>query len=645
MLVKKILEALPLTPAPKPHGMIEYAAGAAVHKLPRCGKVLAVDVYNRSGELLYRFFSGRKNYITWIERPFGGFREAGWTKRIPVTGVYYGYEEIESSKEILALVRENLRLSDGWYSSSSSLAHCIGNYISNLNWEKRRRAEERKYQLMKKHFAMFPAYPKDLAEFCENHVFAESVLYVSKLEKGKRQAVCRHCGKSFKAGREIKPGGSGPCPKCGIPVKYRAAWAKGEIRHKAQICIAYKVEGQLLLRYTDVERIIGSGKKKPDYYFSDCFYTLFLTENGKPKEYAYAWGLALYRGYSWRRLPDATENLNQTFVYTPNLHQVFGEKYYNVDLQDALTGLSQPIAFRRLLDNLKNIPQAEYLVKAGLPVFASSILPDGKAKSLRELTGLGKEFLPVMRECQASFREIRVVALQDNPKPEELRQLCDLRLDGVSMGLLEEIAHFSPLGRALRYVQAQWQQAPWQLRRRKLCYFFTLYRDYLNMADTLQSDMEKRAILEPRDLKERHHLLASRIVEQKDELENQRFQRAVDSGLYSWAQPYARSGYCVAYPESRGDFLTEGQQLNHCVGAKMYYESHILGQNMIFFIRKAEAPGRPYFTAEIEMDTGRVRQLYGFADCSAPKEVRAFTEGFARAAVKWKSAGMRRTAG
>ena len=199
-------------------------------------------------------------------------------------------------------------------------------------------------------------------------------------------------------------------------------------------------------------------------------------------------------------------------MYTPNLHQVFGEKYYNVDLQDALTGLSQPIAFRRLLDNLKNIPQAEYLVKAGLPVFASSILPDGKAKSLRELTGLGKEFLPVMRECQASFREIRVVALQDNPKPEELRQLCDLRLDGVSMGLLEEIAHFSPLGRALRYVQAQWQQAPWQLRRRKLCYFFTLYRDYLNMADTLQSDMEKRAILEPRDLKERHHLLASRIV-------------------------------------------------------------------------------------------------------------------------------------
>ncbi|MCI9226033.1 MAG: hypothetical protein HFE91_11305 [Acutalibacter sp.] len=27
----------------------------------------------------------------------------------------------------------------------------------------------------------------------------------------------------------------------------------------------------------------------------------------------------------------------------------------------------------------------------------------------------------------------------------------------------------------------------------------------------------------------------------------------------------------------------------------------------------------------------------GFSDCSAPKEVRAFTEGFVRAAMRWRS--------
>lgn len=460
MLIKKILKTLPLTHSPKPYGKLKYLAGAAVHELPRCGKVLAVDAYNRSGELLYRFFSDRKNYITWIERPFESFQEAGWTKRIPVKGPYCNYEEIEASKETLALVRENLHIADSWCSGSSSLAHCIGNFVSNLNWEKRRRAEERKYQLMKKHFSMFPAYPKDVAKFCENHAFAESVLYVSKLEKGKRQAVCRHCGKSFKVGREIKPGGSGVCPKCGIPVNYRAAWAKSEITHKAKICVAHKVEGQLLLRYTDVRRTIYPDRKKPDYTFSDGFYTLFLTENGRQKEYAYAWCQAPYQGYAWRRLPNGTENLNPTFVYTPNLRVVFGEKYYHVDLQAALADLRRPVSFRLLLDNLKNIPQAEYLVKAGLPILAASVLPDCKAKSLLERAGLGKEYLPAMRESQASFQEIRVVARQNNPRPEELRQLCALRLDGESMGLLEEIVRFCPLSRALRYVQAQWQQPP-----------------------------------------------------------------------------------------------------------------------------------------------------------------------------------------
>ncbi|WP_160644296.1 MULTISPECIES: PcfJ domain-containing protein [unclassified Neglectibacter] len=412
-----------------------------------------------------------------------------------------------------------------------------------------------------------------------------------------------------------------------------------------KICVAHKVEGQLLLRYTDVERTIYPDRKKPDYTFSDAFYTLFLTENGRQKEYAYAWCQAPYQGYDWRRLPNGTKKLNPTFVYTPNLREVFGEKYYHVDLQVALAGLRRPVPFRRLLDNLKNIPQAEYLVKAGLPILASSVLPDCRAKSLLELTGLGKEYLPAMRESQASFQEIRVVARQNNPRPEELRQLCALRLDGESLRLLEATAQYNTLGRTLAYVQAQWQQAPWQLRRRKLPYFLTLYRDYLNMADALQSDMEKRAILEPRDLKERHDLLSARIAGQKDELENRRFQRAVDSGLYGWAKPYAKEGFCVAYPESRSDFITEGQKLNHCVGAKMYYENHIFGRNMVFFIRKTEAPEKPYFTAEIEMVTGRVRQLYGFGDCSAPKEVRAFTEGFARAAVRWKSTGTQRAAG
>ena len=645
MLVKKILETLPLTPGPKPPKKVEFTAGAAVHDLPRCGKVLAADVYNRKRQLLYRFFSDGKNYITQVAQAFRDFNP-GWTERSPAGGGTWGSpDDIAASPESIAAVDKVLKNVRNWGGDLNKTGSAIRDFIYHVNQERRWRAEDNRQALMKRHFAMFPDYPKDLAAFCEESVFHESVLYVSKLEKGKRRAVCRHCGKSFKVAREVKSGGSGVCPKCGWPVNVWADWVKAEVTHKAKICIAYQVEGQLLLRYTDVERKIYPDRKKPEYRFYDCFKTLFLASKGKGTEYAYAWCQAPYQGYDWRRLRNGSECLSESYVYTPNLREVFGEKYYNVDLQAGLAGLRRPISFRRLLDNLKNIPQAEYLMKAGLPVLAAANLPDSGAKSLPELTGLGKQFLPAMREFQASFRETQTVASQKNPRPEDLRQLCALNLDHDSLHLLEELAHDSPLRRVLGYVRAQRELSPTQAKRRKLPYFLRLYRDYLHMAQELNSDMTARAILEPRDLKERHDLLAARVNEVKSERENARMQKMIEKGLYWWAHEYANEDFCVVYPQKHSDFITEGQRLNHCVGGAGYYERHLEGKRMVFFIRRASEPEKAYFTAEIDMNAGHILQLYGFGDCSAPREVRAFTEGFARAVLRWQAADLERRAG
>ena len=645
MLVKKILETLPLTPGPKPPKKVEFIAGAAVHDLPCCGEVLAVDVYNRKRELIYRFFSDGKNYITKVVRAFYGLAP-GWTERNPTCrDVYHSPDEIAASPESIAAVDKVLKNVGKWRSDTSKAGNAIQDFISTVGRERRWRAYDNRQELMKAHFAMFPEYPKDLAAFCEENVFHESVLYISKLEKGKRRAVCRHCGKSFQVGREVKPGGSGACPKCGWPVNYRAQWVKAQVTHKAKICIACKVDGQLLLRYTDVERLIGPDCKKPDYHFFDYFKTLFLVNNVKPTEYAYAWCQAPYQGYDWRRMRNGSECFDESYVYTPNLREVFGEKYYNVNLQAGLDGLRRPISFRRLLDNLKNVPQAEYLMKAGLPVLAASDLPDTNAKTLPELTGLGKHFLPAMRESQASFWEIQAVAAQKNPKPEDLHQLCVLRLDRECLGLLEELARYNDLGRVLGYVRAQRELFPPQAKRRKLPYFLRLYRDYIHMAQDLNSDMTERAILEPRNLKERHDLLAARVNEVKSERENARMQKMIENGLYWWAHEYANEDFCVVYPQKHSDFVTEGQQLNHCVGSAGYYERHMEGKRMVFFIRRASQPEKAYFTAEIDMSAGRILQLYGFGDCSAPREVRAFTEGFAKAVLRWQDQELEGRAG
>ena len=92
------------------------------------------------------------------------------------------------------------------------------------------------------------------------------------------------------------------------------------------------------------------------------------------------------------------------------------------------------------------------------------------------------------------------------------------------------------------------------------------------------------------------------------------------------------------YPQTRDDFINEGISLNHCVGSAGYYDRHVLGRQMVFFIRQTPQPDKPLYTTEIDMDEGRIRQLYGFSDTSVPKDVRAFTEGFVRAAMRWRSA-------
>ena len=83
--------------------------------------------------------------------------------------------------------------------------------------------------------------------------------------------------------------------------------------------------------------------------------------------------------------------------------------------------------------------------------------------------------------------------------------------------------------------------------------------------------------------------------------------------------------YCVWCQETFGE--------RYC-----HVDRRVLGRQMVFFIRRASQPEKPFFTTEIGMDAGRIKQLYGFSDCSAPKDVRVFTEGFVRAVMRWRGA-------
>ena len=629
MLIKKELQNLQLSPSPTPTEEIRLTAGAAVHHLPRCRNILAVDVYENQ-QLIFRFFSDGKNFITWRARS----DVQGWTKRDPFITENIRYHSVMTKPCSMEKISHVLGIKPLSRNVLGQVEECVAQFIARYRRQKKEKAMEAKYRLMDQHLDMFPVYPFDLDEFCENHVFHKSIVYLSKLKKGRRWGRCMHCGRRFLLDRSVKPGSEGICPKCGASVRFRGEWVEKPVSNKAKICIPYLVDGQVLLRYTHIKRHISPRANKPEYEYSDFFLNLFLEKNGRQKAYAYYWRQYPYYWAGWSRLRNSSICYSDTYVYTENLPEIFGKEYCHVDLQAGLKSLRRPIDFVGILRNLRDIPQAEYLFKAGLPGLAAGLPPfSPRSASFAELTGISKQYLPILRETQAMENEIKLLAASKKWVPFEVfRQLCALNLDYNSLNTMRSIMEYNRLGRILRYLQSQ------KKSKKTFANLLGLYRDYLDMAKSLGSNMKKKAILEPRDLKAQHDLMAAQLAEQKREKENSLLPLAIQDGLYWWAQEYASEKYQVVYPQTRDDFINEGISLNHCVGSAGYYDRHVLGRQMVFFIRQTPQPDKPLYTTEIDMDEGRIRQLYGFSDTSVPKDVRAFTEGFVRAAMRWRSA-------
>lgn len=158
------------------------------------------------------------------------------------------------------------------------------------------------------------------------------------------------------------------------------------------------------------------------------------------------------------------------------------------------------------------------------------------------------------------------------------------------------------------------------------------------MSKELHVDMSHKSVLYPADIIDAHRITTQRYNAVQHEIRMEREQR-LDSDfavranqLYSemGLTDFQKDGFCIVLPQKRTDLIAEGHSLNHCVGSERYYTNHLEGRYMIFFIRKINSVDKPYFTMEMDVLTWKIKQLYGFGDCSAPKEVRAFANAFSQ---------------
>ena len=636
MLIKKELQAYPLIPFPKIkrgkyyRGAHTYAVAVAVVTLPRCGEVFIADVYKwERKEPVLRFVSDKKNYLV-ARHPIEDASQ--WHTRNPrelITCI--SVSEAKGDAKIAADF-----LDYRW--SYPTVMNSIIDYVQNYGHRKRWAAADAKEALMKKHFAMYPALPEDLGEYCDRNVFDAHYLFISKIQPhGKRDGRCSHCGRKFRVAKEIKHNEKGVCPKCGVDVIYKAMWIRSEIKEKANICIANNVEEQLLLRWVEVERTYAYPKYEKVHGFSPYAYNLYLKGE---RIYLYKLHCGYYGGgwYWWRgKIGDQCHD--DAYIYADNLREVFGENYYNVDLQKGLSGKGKKVEFNSLLNHLKNEPVAEYLFKMGLPKLASELhkfryVPDDT--NFKDLFGIGKEYIPMLREMTVSLREVQIIrAANCWVTPEMLRRWRSLKLDSWRDSDVKQILKRVSFTRFLNYLSKQMVTV-----KQTGNHCLQLWNDYLNMCRTLHVDISEKSVQTPKNIKQAHDQLLEEynvVREQaraKEEMERaqalQKDYAVAISEIYSYRtmDGYERDGLQVVLPFHVADLIREGASLGHCVGRGGYAEKTIRGESCIVFIRESDEPDKPFYTMEYDLHEKRIRQLYGKGNKSATPPVKKFAESY-----------------
>lgn len=634
MLVKKELLSLSFLPVPKikksERHSYRYTAAADIAELPRSGKILVADFYeSNSGALKVRFFSDGKNFICC--KQWSALDTTAWCEQNPrrILSEYNASCTEEDNEKVKAF----LGTGRSWY--CHGLLGWIDAFCCEVQSECRNRQEYNRRELQKKHFAMYPALPKDLPQYCDEHVFDHGyIFFAAKDKQGRREGFCSECGEYFPVGNGIRSGQITFCPKCGKPVQYRGMWIKSNIVNKARLCVTAKAEGQLLIRWMNVERTFAWPEFKKSYYFDDYAYNLHLNTPQGPKLYFYKWLKGPYcYGYDWYRGRIGDYCYDSTFVYTSNLDEVFGRDYYHVDMKTVLSGVDVQVPFAKLLNNLKNDPSAEYLFKLGMPSLAASadhLATPGQAaaNSFSGVLGVNKQLLDLYSSMNVSLHEHRVIRAYG--KWVSKQDLEDYRSLGDLSGAQDEVIQLlrtMSIGRFNRYFAKQKAVNP----KQKIKHLVIQYRDYIDMSISLKVDLSHKSVRYPADCMEAHAQILKRFNEVKHEIENEVFREKVKL-LYAQLNvtEYAKDGFCIVLPQLRSDLITEGQSLNHCVGGDGYYQNHIAGTKMIFFVRHTDNPDKPFFTMEVDMSSYRINQLYGFGDCSAPKEVRRFAEAFVK---------------
>lgn len=194
-----------------------------------------------------------------------------------------------------------------------------------------------------------------------------------------------------------------------------------------------------------------------------------------------------------------------------------------------------------------------------------------------------------------------------------LAWLCRNSLQPVDMEWMK--CRFS-LEQAMNYIERQRRE---QYKGKSAKAVINQYEDYMSMCEELHKDTTDEMVFRPRELKRRHGEAVAGIKEHEAQITADEYSRRYPEAervlnLIAGKFEYSNEKYMIVVPRKNIEIVLEGRELHHCAGSSDRYFDRIAQQETyICFLRKAEEPGRPYYTIEVEPG-GTIRQHRGMFD-------------------------------
>ena len=144
------------------------------------------------------------------------------------------------------------------------------------------------------------------------------------------------------------------------------------------------------------------------------------------------------------------------------------------------------------------------------------------------------------------------------------------------------------------------------------------------MCEKLDYDRKQDCVLFLRDLREEHDKLVQ-LIQVQQNAEMDQMIREIYPVL---EQQYLNkeADHLIWPPRDFEDFIKEGDSLMHCVCANEYYQIHVAGKRLIFFVRETNTPDKSLCTLEYDVQRQKILQLRGRRNQAAPPEVKEFVE-------------------